>query len=154
MKKEKQIIALGTFAIAMAFVEAAVVVYLRELYYPNGFFVQTVADLQVIPWKILQVEILREVATIVMLASIAFLAFELVKEKLWAFIFAFSLWDIFYYLFLYIFLKWPSSFATTDVYFLIPWPLIGPIWFPLLLFTVLGVVSLRKLLKSSLQKIN
>ncbi len=154
MKREKQIIALAAYAIAMAFVEAAIVVYLRELYYPNGFLVRTAADIRVIPWEILRVEIWRELATIVMLATVGFLAFERLGERLWAFIFAFSLWDIGYYLFLYIFLRWPPSLTATDVYFLIPQPLIGPVWFPLLLFAALGVISLRQLFKSPLQKIN
>ena len=146
--KIKKIIVLAAYAFAMALAEAAVVVYLRELYYPQGFFIQTAADLQVIPWKILRVEIWREAATIIMLAAVCFLAFGRMKEKLWAFVFAFSLWDIGYYLFLYIFLRWPPSLGATDVYFLIPWPWIGPVWFPLLLFGILGIISFRQLLKS------
>lgn len=153
MKKEKQIIAaLAIYAVAMALVEAVVVIYLRELYYPKGFLVQTAADLQAIPRNILQVEIWREAATIVMLAAVGFLAFGRVKEKLWAFVWAFSLWDIAYYFFLYIFLRWPSSLNAVDIYFLIPRPWIGPVWFPLLLFAVLAVISLRQLFKSPLQK--
>lgn len=147
VKIEKRIVALSAYAIAMAFVETAVVIYLRELYYPGGFFVRAAADLRVIPWEILRVELWREAATMVMLAAVGFLAFDKAKEKFWAFVFAFSLWDLFYYLFLYVFLRWPSSLSTTDVYFLIPRPWIGPVWFPLLLFGILGAVSLRKLLK-------
>ena len=64
-----------------------------------------------------------------------------------AFLFAFSVWDLGYYLFLYLFLSWPSSLATTDVYFLIPWPWLGPVWIPLALFFVLGGASLYYLLK-------
>src|SRR3989344_4002889 len=148
MKTEK-ITALAAYALAMALVEAAVVVYLRELYYPKGFFIQTAADLQVIQWKIMRVEIWREIATIIMLAAVSFLAFERLKEKLWAFIFAFSLWDIGYYLFLYVFLRWPPSLGATDVYFLIPQPWIGPVWFPILLFSTLGIISFWQLLKMS-----
>ncbi len=145
MKREKQIIALVVFAIAMAFAEAAAVVYFRELYYPRGFFIQTAADIQIIPWRILRVEIWRELATMIMLAAVGFLTFGRLKERLWAFVFAFSLWDIGYYLFLYIFLRWPPSLVTTDIYFLIPWPWIGPVWFPLALFIILGVTSFWKL---------
>mgnify|MGYP001595873423 CR=1 FL=1 len=142
------IAALAVYAVAMALVEAAVVIYLRELYYPDGFFIQIAADLQVIPWKILQVEMWRELATIVMLAAVSFLAFDRLKERLWAFVFAFSLWDIGYYLFLYIFLRWPPSLGTTDVYFLIPSAWVGPVWFPLLLFSILVIISFWKLLQS------
>lgn len=147
-RRKNSIIALAIYAVAMALVEAAVVVYLRALYYPKGFVIRTVADLYAIPQEILQVEIWRELATIVMLATVGFLVFDRLKERLWAFVFAFSIWDIGYYLFLYIFLRWPSSLGTVDVYFLIPQPLIGPVWFPLLLFGILGSVSLGELLKS------
>ena len=150
--KTKKIITLAVYALAMALVEAAVVVYLRELYYPKGFFIQTAADLQIIPWKILRVEMWREAATIVMLAAVSFLAFDRLKEKLWVFIFAFSLWDIGYYLFLYTFLRWPPSLAALDVYFLIPSAWIGPVWFPLLIFSLLGVISFWKLFPSSEKK--
>lgn len=148
-KKEKIIMALFVYAIAMALVESAVVIYLRELYYPSGFFVQSAEDLAVIPYRILRVELWREAVTIIMLAGIGYLAFQKVKEKFLAFVFTFSVWDIFYYLFLYIFLGWPSSFATLDVYFLIPWPWIGPVWLPLIIFSILTTVSLRLLVKKS-----
>ena len=146
--KRKIVVVLLAYAVAMGLVEAAVVIYLRELYYPAGFFVKTAADLKIIPWDILRVEIWREVATIIMLVAASSLAFNRLKEKVWAFILAFSIWDLFYYLFLYIFLRWPPSLGTTDVYFLIPWPWIGPVWIPLLLFGVLGIISLRQILKS------
>ena len=148
IQRKRIIVALAVYAIAMAVVEAVAVVYLRELYYPNGFFIMTAADLRVIPWEILRVEMWRELATMVMLAAVGFLAFERLREKLWAFVFAFSLWDIGYYLFLYIFMRWPSSLGTVDVYFLIPLPLIGPIWLPLLIFGTLGIISFWQLLKS------
>ena len=149
MKAEK-IIALMAYALAMALVEAAVVMYLRELYYPKGFFIKSAQDLAVMPAQILRVELWREAATIIMLAIVGFLSFNKIKEKLWAFVFAFSLWDIGYYLFLYIFLRWPPSLSANDVYFLIPWPWIGPVWFPILLFSVLGIISFWQLLKSRL----
>ncbi len=145
----KIIVVLLIYAVAMALVEAAVVVYLRELYYPAGFFIRSAADLQVIPWRTLRVELWREEATLVMLAAVSFLAFNRLKEKLWAFVWSFSVWDLAYYLFLYIFIKWPSSLGTIDVYFLIPWPWIGPVWFPLALFGILGAISFWKLLQSA-----
>ncbi len=126
----------------MAMVEAAVVVYLRELYYPNGFLIWTAADLALMPRRILTVELWREAATIVMLAAVGYLAFRRATDKIYAFLFAFSVWDIAYYGFLYLFLRWPESLTTTDVYFLIPTPWIGPVWFPIILFTTLGAGSL------------
>lgn len=141
------VITLFIYAVAMALVEAAVVVYLRELYYPGGFLIKSAADLEMMPANILKIEIWREAATLVMLATVGYLAFRKIKEKFLAFVFAFSVWDIFYYIFLYIFLGWPQSLKAIDVYFLIPQPWIGPVWFPLVLFIVLGAVSFYLLVK-------
>lgn len=141
------VIALFVYAVAMALVEASAVVYLRELYYPGGFLIKSAADLEMMPANILKIEIWREAATLIMLATVGYLAFRKIKEKFLAFVFAFSVWDIFYYIFLYIFLGWPQSFKTIDVYFLIPRPWIGPVWFPLVLFIVLGAVSLYLLVR-------
>lgn len=132
----------------MALVEAAVVIYLRELYYPLEFFINSVQDLAVMPERILRVELWREVATIIMLAAVGFLFSSRLKKKILGFIWAFSIWDLFYYFFLYLFLKWPPSLLTADVYFLIPWPWIGPVWFPLILFSTLAVVSFWLIVKS------
>lgn len=144
----KIIVALGVYAVAMALVEAAIVVYLRELYYPLGFFIQSAADLTVIPLHILKVELWREAATILMLAAVGYLAFSAARYRLTAFIFAFSLWDLAYYLFLYFFLSWPPSLKTLDVYFLIPWPWLGPVWLPLVLFSISAITSLWLMLKN------
>ncbi|MEK9148401.1 MAG: hypothetical protein AAB650_03100 [Patescibacteria group bacterium] len=134
---------LAIYAMAMAVVEAAVVVYLRKLYYPAGFDISSVADLTALPWPILKIELWREAATIVMLMAVSFLAFADWRKKVAAFILTFAVWDLGYYLFLYFFLKWPPSFTTMDVYFLIPWPWVGPVWIPIVLFSVLAVASLR-----------
>ena len=138
-----KIAVLAVYAVAMALFEAVVVMYLRELYYPSGFFIQSAQDLAVIPARILRVELWREAATVVMLAAVGFLAFSRVREKFWGFIFSFSIWDIFYYFFLFVFLKWPPTLGTTDVYFLIPAPWIGPVWVPLAIFSVLAIISFR-----------
>ncbi len=142
----KILIALSVYAAAMALVEAAVVVYLRELYYSGGFIVRTAADLAVMPSGILNVELWREAATIVMLAAVGYLSSRKPRGRLAAFLFAFSVWDLAYYLFLYLFLRWPPSLATLDVYFLIPRAWIGPVWFPLVLFTILGIAAARYIL--------
>ena len=131
----------------MAMLEAAVIVYLRELYYPSGFFIQSAKDLAVMHPPILRVELWREAATIIMLAAVGFLSFNKIKEKFLAFIFIFSLWDLFYYFFLYLILRWPPSLATLDLYFLIPWPWVGPVWFPLILFSAGAIASLWLMFK-------
>ena len=57
------------FGIAMAFLESAVVIYLRKIYYPEGFSF----PLSPIDSLIGITEILREAATLIMLISIAIL---------------------------------------------------------------------------------
>ena len=66
MKKEsKNIILIVTvFSIAMAFLETAVVVYLRKLFYLNGFNFPLKGFLDP---SILSIEWIREFATIIML---------------------------------------------------------------------------------------
>jgi hypothetical protein len=127
LKINYRILLLLLFSIAMGYMESAVVVYLREIYYPNGF----AFPLQPIDKPIAFTEIFREAATIIMLLSIGIFAGRTKTEKFGFFIFAFGIWDIFYYLFLYIILGWPGSLMTWDILFLIPvtWagPVIGPV---------------------------
>jgi len=128
MKKEtvKSIIWVIMFSIAMGFMETAVVVYLRELYYPNGF----VFPLTIIPNKIAVTEFWREFATIIMLVGIGYVAGKTKLLRFAYFMIAFAIWDIFYYVFLYVLLGWPQSLFTWDILFLIPFPWVGPVLAP------------------------
>ncbi len=65
-----------------------------------------------------------------MLAVIAFLAGTEWIERGILFLWTFAFWDLFYYLSLYILIKWPPRLTATDVLFLIPKPWIAPVWFP------------------------
>ena len=118
----------GLFAIAMGFLEAIVVVYLRELYYPNGFGF----PLQTMPAGILTVELVREICTLVMLLVIALIAGKNKLQKFAWFIYCFAVWDIFYYVGLKIFLNWPASLMTWDLLFLIPVAWVGPVLAPVI----------------------
>ena len=122
---------LAAFAVAMAYVEAAVVAYLRLLYYPDGFVIEGAASLEPVPPTVLAIEIGREAATIVMLAAVALLS---AGKSWWVrlahFMWAFAFWDIFYYVWLYALLRWPSGPMTIDVLFLIPRPWIAPVFVP------------------------
>lgn len=62
---------LTLFGIAMAYLEAAVVIYLRQLFWPTGLAVISLETLQPMPPFLLAVEIGREAATIIMLASLS-----------------------------------------------------------------------------------
>jgi len=124
----KRFIPASIFGIAFGFLEAIVVVYLREIYYPNGFsFPLTLLDPQM-----LKVEIVREFCTIIMLASVGWMLGKTSGEKFSFFIFVFGVWDIFYYLALKIFLDWPETILEWDVLFLIPITWIGPVLAPVI----------------------
>lgn len=111
----------------MGFMESAVVVYLREIYYPDGFNF----PLKPIGQNIGITEILREAATLIMLITFGIIAGRTKTEKFGFFIYCFGIWDIFYYVFLKLLLGWPESLLTWDILFLIPviWvgPVIGPV---------------------------
>lgn len=134
----KTIICVMIFAIAMAFGEAAVVVYLRAIYYPEGFSfpLKVFTDYKIV------VEVLREAATLFMLIAVAYLAGKRFWERFAYFILAFGIWDIFYYVWLKGLLDWPSSLFDWDILFLIPLPWIGPIIAPISIAVLMIVFGL------------
>ena len=123
----KTIIWVCIFSIAMAALESAVVVYLRALFYPDGF---TVA-FRLIDERILRVELLRELATLVMLIALGYIAGKTFAHRLAYFLLAFAIWDIFYYAWLKVLIDWPATFSDWDILFLIPFTWLGPVWAPL-----------------------
>lgn len=130
-------VGLGVFAVAMAYLESAVVIYLRRLYYPEGFsFPMKLAD----PF-VAAVEVGRELATIIMLGALGFLSERTHARRFLAFLFVFGIWDMFYYLWLKVFLGWPSGWLDWDVLFLFPVPWFAPWITPTLIALVLSFVS-------------
>lgn len=125
----KTIIWVSLFSIAMGFLETAVVIYLRELYYPEGFDFPLV----IIDDHIIITEILREAATVIMLLGIGILVGRSASERFAYFIYSFAIWDIFYYIFLKILINWPESIMTWDVLFLIPLTWTGPVITPIII---------------------
>jgi hypothetical protein len=117
------------FGLAFALVESSVVVYLRSLYYPEGFSF----PLKLISPQHLWVELSREAATIVMLAAVGILAGSKAWEKFGYFLVAFGVWDIFYYVWLKVMVGWPTALTDWDILFLIPLPWIGPVIAPVLI---------------------
>jgi len=113
---------------AFGYLEAAVVVYLREIYYPEGF----AFSLVMIEHRILLTEVLREAVTLLMIWTTVTLAYKRLQSRFAAFFLLFGVWDIFYYFFLKLLLHWPESIETWDILFLIPSPWVAPIWAPLL----------------------
>ncbi|KAB2878636.1 hypothetical protein F9K33_12615 [bacterium] len=121
----------------MGFMESAVVVYIRALYYPKGFQFPPVP----VDYTIAVTEIFREAATLIMLLSMGILLGKNKAEKLAYFIFCFALWDIFYYVFLKWLLGWPSSLLTWDILFLIPIVWVGPVIAPIILSMTMVFLS-------------
>ncbi len=130
------------FAIAMGFLESAVVVYLRAIYYPDGF---TFPLVSMAP-KLVVTELLREAATLVMLLAPAALLSRNRLERFAWFCWAFGVWDLFYYVFLKVLLGWPESLFTWDVLFLLPTVWVGPVLAPCLIsigLLILAIVILH-----------
>jgi membrane protein CcdC involved in cytochrome C biogenesis len=138
LKKYKLNLIISTlFLVTMAYIESAVVVYLRALYYPSGFRFPLID----IPLFILYVEIGREIATIVMLWSVARLISKNYRECFAFFMYNFGMWDIWYYIWLKILINWPYSLLEWDVLFLIPLTWIGPVLAPLIVSLTLIFTS-------------
>ncbi len=123
----------------MGILEAAVVMYLREVYYPEGFRF----PLASIPVRMAIAEMVREATTIVMLLAVAMLSGRDALDRFFVFGFLFGVWDVIYYAGLYVALGWPDSPLTWDVLFLIPVPWVSPVLYPVLVSVALvaGFVS-------------
>ncbi len=152
--------ALFLFGISFGYVEAAVVVYLRSIYdpvrvklhpdrKPRDLFPlispQQLADAGPENPRRLVIEIGREAATMAMLAGVALACGRTFYQSVAAFAVAFGVWDIAFYGFLKLMIRWPESLGTWDILFLIPLPWIGPVWAPVLVaatMIVCGLISL------------
>jgi len=140
----KSFIWASIFAISMGFFDSAIVVYLREIAYPGGFSL----PIKALSSTLSLTEILRELFSLVMLLLVSVLIAKKGLERFGWFLYIFAVWDIFYYLFLKLILGWPASFFTTDILFLIPVVLTGPVLAPLLL-TILMILFSVLILKAT-----
>ncbi|HLX72080.1 MAG TPA: hypothetical protein VKV04_20885 [Verrucomicrobiae bacterium] len=129
------------FAIAMAWVESAVVYDLRTM-------VNRIEPYQPEPLPLIggmgPVELVREAATMIMLLTVGMLAGKTWRARLGYSAIAFGVWDIFYYVFLKAICGWPHSLADWDILFLLPLPWWGPVWAPMaiaLLMIVWGTLE-------------
>lgn len=131
--KARSLLWVGWFAVAMAYVESAVVVYLRRIYGISDLI------LSVPPFdpQIGAIELGRELATLGMLLAVGWVAGKKFQSRLGFAIFAFGLWDIFYYFWLRVFIGWPRSVLDPDLLFLIPLPWWGPVLAPILIATLM-----------------
>ena len=124
------------YALAMAWVESAVVFYLRSMidrlqpYQPNPLPLWSGFGLA---------EVVREAATLIMLLTVGWLAGRSWRSRLGYTLLAFGVWDIAYYLWLVPLTVWPTSLTDWDILFLIPLPWWGPVWAPMSIATLMIV---------------
>jgi hypothetical protein len=130
----------GAWAVAFALVEAMVVFYLRRLF-GLEFAAQFTEHAFHFPKGYLAYERGREAATIAMLVTVALLAGRTLWQAFAYWLFAFGVWDIFYYVWLYVLLRWPSSLGARDLLFLIPDEWWAPVWLPVSISAGLMVVA-------------
>lgn len=117
------------YAAAMAYLESAVVVYLRQAL---GVATATVfpVDFSGAAGSLGYIELGRELATLIMIGTVGWIAGRSPLERLaWAAV-VFGIWDIGYYVWLWVFSGWPAGLGTWDLLFLLPVPWAGPVWAP------------------------
>jgi len=124
------------FALAMAWVESAVVYYLRT-------HINRIDPHQMNPLPLVgalgPVELVRELATMIMLVTVGLLAGRSGRERFGYIFIAFGVWDIFYYGFLKLMCGWPHSLLDWDILFLLPLPWWGPVLAPMLIASLMIV---------------
>ncbi len=121
------------FGVAFGYIEAAVVVYLREIFHPDGFtFPMKVFGLGPLAKRLLLTEIGREAATIVLISTAAWLFGRNRRQRVAYFLTIFAVWDIFYYVWLKVLIDWPASIMDWDILFLIPVVWASPLLYPVL----------------------
>ena len=141
----KKIVMIVFFAAAFGYLEAAVVVYIREIFYPAGFTFP-IADFSKMAGagRLALTEIGREAATLVMIYTCCWVAGRNFRSRAAYFLIIFAVWDIFYYVFLKLLLNWPASIMDWDILFLIPvtWasPVLAPVITSLMMLIVAGVL--------------
>jgi hypothetical protein len=158
---DRALVALVLFGISFGYVEASVVIYLRALYEPLRQNIRARPPDELFPLitldqlqsagpqhsRRLAIELGREAATLVMLASVALAVAANVRQWVAAFLIAFGVWDIAFYAFLKLLIAWPASLLTWDLLFLLPVPWVGPVLAPVLVslsMIVCGWIAFRR----------
>ncbi|MDY6895971.1 MAG: hypothetical protein SVO01_11235 [Thermotogota bacterium] len=144
------------FAIAMAYVESAIVVYIRRIYGISDLII----DIPPFDPVLAPIEVGRELATLIMLLAVGWAVGKSLQSRLSFTFIIFGVWDIFYYIWLKLFIGWPNSLFSPDILFLIPLPWWGPVIAPVLIAClmvaggILVVLSTDKGRKIRLSKID
>ena len=138
------------FSIAFAYIESAVVVYLRVIFHPHGFdFPLEAFAATPLGKRLLLTEIGREAATLVLILTAAWL-FGSTRQERGAYVLViFAVWDIFYYIWLKVLLNWPASVMDWDVLFLIPYVWASPVLYPVLISAAMFAFAVAVLHRSA-----
>lgn len=137
------------FSIAFAYIESAVVIYLRALFYPEGFtFPIVMFDLTALGKRLTVTEIGREAATLVVILTSAWHFGRDRQARAGYFLLIFGIWDIFYYVWLKVLLGWPASIMDWDVLFLIPTVWAAPVLYPAIVSAVMVAMAIIVLIRS------
>lgn len=138
-----------TFSIAFGYIEAAVVVYLRAIFHPEGFTFPLDFAIDPFSKRILLTEIGREATTIVIILTGARLSGQNPQQRTAYFLTIFAVWDIFYYVWLKILLDWPTSIMDWDILFLMPVTWASPVLYPILISITMLIFALVILYRCS-----
>jgi hypothetical protein len=151
------------FGIAFGFVEAVVVVDLRAILDPLAGHPGGVAAHGGLPmiafeqlerthpaeWRLMRIEVLREAATLILLAGVGLAAGRTFMQRFSGFVLVFGTWDLCYYLSLKLLLGWPASLETWDVLFLIPVPWAAPVAAPIVVASSMVLAGMAVLMCAS-----
>jgi len=138
----RRFVALLFFSIAFAYIESAVVVYLRAIFYPDGFTFPLMAFEDIAGFgPYLLTEIGREAATVVLMFTASYMLGKNLRRRFAYFLTIFAVWDIFYYVWLKVLIDWPASIIDWDVLFLIPVVWAGPVLAPVITSLTMLVIA-------------
>jgi hypothetical protein len=137
-----RLIALVFFGIAFAYIESAVVVYLRAIFYQDGFNFPLTAFEEIAGFgPYLLTEIGREAATLVLMFTASYMLGRNLRRRFAYFLTIFAVWDIFYYVWLKVLIDWPASILDWDVLFLMPAVWAGPVLAPIITSLTMLVIA-------------
>jgi hypothetical protein len=138
----RRFIALFFFSVAFAYIESAVVVYLRAIFYQDGFNFP-IADFRTLTGfgPYLLTEIGREAATLVLMFTASYMLGRNLRRRVAYFLTIFAVWDIFYYVWLKVLIDWPASILDWDVLFLMPAVWAGPVLAPIITSLTMLVIA-------------
>jgi len=134
---------LTLFGIAFGHLEGVVVAYIRNIlkHIPVEEWGEATISGVMRQYHLLFIEQTREAATLIILLSLCLLVGKRKLEKFCIFLWTFAIWDIFYYISLYLLLGWPPSLFTQDCYFLLPVPWVGPVILPVAVSILILIIT-------------